>query len=63
MVYYEATNNSKLVRYIEIEAKKASTIEIAKSTIESYERKIGLDPSKRAKLTLFDLLLKDKLAN
>ena len=61
VVYYEATHDSKKVCCIEIEAKKASSIEKAKATIECYEQKIGLDSSKRAKLTLFDLLLKEKL--
>ena len=50
IVFYRASHKNKIVRCIEIEAKKPDSIESAKAIIESYEQKIGLDSKQSGKI-------------
>ena len=56
LVFYEAKNDEKLVRCIEIEAKKYGNKEEALDIIVRVEKALGLDPEQREKKSLLQLL-------
>lgn len=58
VVYYKAHYQNKLVACIEIEARKAKSIEEAKQVLARYEQSLDLDPALRSDQSLFHLLLK-----
>jgi adenylate cyclase class IV len=59
VVFYRAVGRDKEVYCVEFEAVAAKTIQDGLATLETYERKLGFNPSQRETRSLFELLLVD----
>lgn len=57
IVFYEATYNGANVRCIELEARSPESLESAQNILETWERKLDLNPSERSHQSLLHLLV------
>jgi len=63
VVIYRALYDQREIRCLEIEARAAHSIEEAQQVLSSWEKSLGLDPSRRSHSSLLELLVLPSLSS